>query len=525
MPILSVLFYNTAEYIFVNDKVEKALKNQIIKGTFILSAAGIITRIIGFYYRIFLSKTIGANGMGLYQMIFPVFGLCYSFAVVGIQMAVSRYTAVKLGQRDTAGMYTVLKTGLCFSFILSLLSAASIFILSDEIALYILDDQRCSQLIKIMSLSIPIGAVHSCVSGYYLGKKRANVSAMSQLLEQLVRVGSVYILTMVIISSGNNISPAIAVWGLVFGEMASALICLCFIFSEKGFLTTHMKNIRKTFNDIFTMAYPISLNKIVVSILAAMEAVFIPLSLKKSGIDDNTAISIYGILMGMAMPFILFPSTITNSLAAMILPSVAESQSLGNFDIIGKTTSKVIKYCLSIGIFCSGYFYLYGRQLGVIFFDSADAGLYISTLAWICPFLYLTATLGSILNGMGKTKTTFIHAVCESIVKLLFIILAVPVYGIKGCLMGILFSHILCAGLHAYALYKHCHFHYDTFDFIIRPLFVTALSLGISLFFTYRISKVIASDIISLFISFVAGGILFGIYIILDLKKEKASGF
>ena len=493
------------------------MKNQIIKGTFILSLSGILTRIIGFYYRIFLSKTIGANGMGLYQMIFPVFGLCYSFAVVGIQMAVSRYTAVYYSRQDKAGMYTVLKTGLLVSFFLSLISSFFVFAFSDKIPLHILDDSRCSELLKILSLTIPIGSVHSCISGYYLGKKRANVSAVSQLLEQLIRVGSVYVIAMVMVSSNMNISPAIAVWGLVFGEIASALICLCFVFSEKSFFTVKMKNTVHTVKDIFSMAYPISLNKIIVSILAALEAVFIPLSLKKAGFSNNEAISIYGMLMSMAMPFILFPSTITNSLSAMILPSVAESCAKGDYKDIGKTTSKVIKYCISIGIFCSGYFYMYGEPLGIIFFDSPEAGAYISTLAWICPFLYLTATLGSILNGMGKTKTTFIHALCESAVKLLFIIFAIPVMGVKGCLIGILAGHIVCSGLHAFVLYKESRFYYNTFTFIIRPIFVTAISLGISLLLSYSLSSFLPY-VITLILSFCAGGFIFLLYMLIDEK-------
>lgn len=491
-----------------NNKQVKSLKNQIIKGTVILSLAGLLTRIIGFYYRIFLSRRIGASGMGLYQMIFPVFGLCYSFAVVGIQMSISRFTAIKLGKKQIPEMYTVLKLGIFFSLVLSLCAAVSLYTFSDSIAIYILDDIRCSKLLKIVSLAIPIGSVHSCISGYYLGKKNAGIPAWSQLLEQIVRVGSVYVISLVLLSSNQDISPSIAVWGLVLGEISSALFCICFLSCEKGFFSSRLIAIRATFRDMFAIAYPITLNKIIVSILSASEAILIPLSLKKSGMADETAISIYGILMGMSMPFILFPSTITNSISAMILPSVAEAQATGNNTLVSNTSSKVIEYCLSIGIFCSGFFYIYGDSLGIMFFNSPEAGLYISILSWLCPFLYLSATIGSILNGMGMTKTTFIHNMASSILRLSFIIIAVPRIGIKGCLFGILSSFILCSILHISTLYRHCPFYYSTYKYIIKPALVTVFALGAGL--------VMSLPLLSMAVS----GCIFCTFILFSTKKQ-----
>lgn len=496
------------------------MKNQIIKGAFILSLAGIITRIIGFYYRIFLSKTIGATGMGLYQMIFPIFGLCYSFAVFGIQTAISRFTAIKAGLHDRSGMYTVLKAGLSLSAAMSAAAAILIFRFSDDIALHILDEPRCGELIRIMALSLPIGAVHSCISGYYLGKKSAHVAAISQLLEQIVRVSGVYITAEVMVHSSSYAPPAIAVWGMVFGEIASALLCICFISGEKSFFSEKLSNLHGTVKEIFGMAYPISMSKIIVSLFMTLEAILIPITLKQSGIKADNAIAIYGILTGMAMPFIMFPSTITNSIAAMILPSVAEHQAAGNYAGIGRTASTVIKYCLSIGIFCTGYFYIYGERLGEIFFDSSDAGLYISVLSWLCPFLYMSATLGGILNGMGRTRTTFIHSTAAALIRLLSIIFLVPPYGIKGCLFGILASHIICTLLHTYVLYRCVHFRYDTYSYIIKPLFMTVLSLGISLFILYLMEASAFCGIPAVIISICSGGIIFMIYLVYCAKKE-----
>lgn len=496
------------------------LKNQIIKGTFILSAAGIITRIIGFYYRIFLSRTIGATGMGLYQMIFPVFGLCHSFAIMGIQMSISRFTSIRYSMNDRNGMYTVLKVGLFFSVILSVLSASCVYFFSDFIAIHLLDEVRCGILLRVISFSIPACAVHACICGYYLGQKKASVSAFSQMIEPIVRVGGIYIIAMVLASRGEEPSPVIACIGMIMGEVASTLFSLCFLCTEKKFLFSKLTNVKNTVREMFNMTYPLTLNKLATSFLMAFEAVVIPISLKKSGLSADAAISVYGTLTGMAMPFIMFPSTITGSVSSMVMPSVAEYQSKGDYAHIGSTTSTILKYCLSIGIFCTGYFYIYGTRLGEIFFHSSDAGLFISILAWLCPFMYVNATLTGILNGMGETKVTFINSIISTALRLCFILFIVPLTGIKGCLMGVLAGQILCTLLDIIAVYKRVHFKYDTFAYIIRPLFMTLLSLGISLSFLKLFDKYNFNNALSVILAMVSGGSIFLIYVLAGAKKD-----
>ncbi len=458
-------------------------------------------------------------------MIYTIHGLCFSFAVVGIQIAISKYVAAKKAQNDTSGMFSTLKSGLIMSLVLSLLATIMLYISSDFISIYLLNDIRCSNLLKIASLSLPLCAIHCCIGGYYMGNQKASVPAWSQMVEQLVRVGAIYIIAKVIVANGYAITPEIASWGLVIGEAASTLYCIIAILIEKGKIknktSLSISESRSIAKSIFSMAYPLTLNRIIVGLITSLEAILIPFTLRRYGMSHELAISLYGILTGMAIPLILFPSTITNSISAMILPSVSEAQSAGNIKTIQNTATKAIKYSIAVGIFCSGYFYIYGESLGLIFFNDVTAGTYISILAWICPFLYLTSTLSSILNGMGLTKITFIHNMIAAVARIVFIIIFIPIYGIKGCLWGILAGQILCSILHAIYTFKECRFYYNPFDFIIKPLFTTALALGISLFSIYTFSNIVSNKIIILCISFIPGFLIFGRYIYVDSLKAK----
>jgi len=506
------------------------LKNQIIKGTFILSAAGILTRMIGFYYRIFLSNTIGATGIGLYQMIFPMYGLCISFAVTGIQMAISKYVAAGYARKDYRGILQILKAGLSISLYLSIFISFVLSLFSGFIAEEIIGDVRCQHLLKLAAYAIPCCAIHGCIIGYFLGKSQTVIPAAAQLFEQISRVGVVYIIALLTAKEGEYLSPNAAMAGLFVGELVSTLICLCALGNEVYSIKRLLKNtdfsntISQKKNTVITeinyhkkilsLSYPITLSRVITSVIMSFEAVLILYCLKKYGLGHEESIRIYGVLTGMAMPFIFFPSTITGAISAMILPSVSESESAGDYVKIAKTTTTVVKYCFSIGIFFATLFYIYGYGIGTTLFHNTDAGTFISILSWLCPFMYLGSTLSSILNGLGHTKITFGVNLSVAFSKVAFIWLLIPVYGIKGYLWGLLISEILSAFLLLFFVKKYTHFKYDIRDCIVLPCFTTVLCILPSIGIHYLLNCYFSSPLFTLCASICLAAGLFGLMLL-----------
>lgn len=133
-----------------------------------------------------------------------------------------------------------------------------------------------------------------------------------------------------------------------------------------------------------------------------MEAVLIPLRLRFFGYSLSEAYSHYGILTGMALPLVLFPSAVTGAVSMLLIPEISEADTLNDRQAILRTARSTVAGCLYLGIFCTGGFFLFGKELGLFLFQSEEAGSYIRILGWICPFLYLGTTLSSILNSLGK---------------------------------------------------------------------------------------------------------------------------
>ena len=400
-------------------------KHPLLKSTAILTCAGMVSRIIGFFYRIFLSKTIGAEGIGIYLLLFPVQTLLFSLTSSGIQTAISRFVSARLASNDKKGARDILLCGMMLSVLFS--GIASFFLYQ-----------------KILSFTLPFAGVHACIIGYYTGLKKAAVPAISQLVEQTARVASSFLFWQIMVEKGIQVTPVLAMYGMLTSEIIVVL------YTGTRFLLHHPSSFEKacpfsahSIREILTFSLPLSTNRVCLSLLQSAESICIPLRLQAFGLAKSAALSSYGTLTGMALPLVFFPSAVTNALSVMLLPAVSESQAGKDRKAIARLSVRTVQSCLLLGILCTIFFLVFGNLCGILLFDSNEAGTYIQILSWLCPFLYLGTTLASILNGLGKTFLVFLSNMAALFIRFLFIWFVIPFSGIKGYLLGLLFSQLL----------------------------------------------------------------------------------
>ncbi len=439
--------------------------NPLITGTIILTVTGFASRFIGFFYRIFLSRVFGAEGMGLYQLTAPVLALTFSVTVSGMQTAISKFVAGETSTRNYRASFRTLFTGFGISMLLSAGCTAYIYLFSDTIAANLLFEPRTAPLLRIIALSIPMTTVHSCINGYFYGIRKTSVPSAAQLVEQLVRVGSVYLIYAHYTAKGYTPTISFSVVGLIIGEAASMLVCLAAIYFRFYSLTLSHSLFRKIKEPAVTygrearrllsLAVPLSLNRTLINFLQSVEAIYIPQCLQRYGYNNAKALSVYGVLTGMALPLIFFPSAITNSVSVLLLPIVSEADGSGNHGAVRRAVRTSIKYCFLLGFLCTGVFLLFGRFAGTFLYNSALAGSFIITLSFICPFMYIASTLNSILNGLGRTGSTFLFSMVSLGLRLAFVFWLIPVLGIHGYLYGLLASQLLQTGLCVFAVRKY----------------------------------------------------------------------
>lgn len=416
-------------------------KHTLIRGAFILTAAGFISRFMGFFFRIFLSHAFGEENVGLYQLIFPVYALCHSVSTAGIETALSRTVARKISLNRHQEAKSALFAALFFTVSLSLLEIILIQQNASFISGYFLGDSRCSEMLIIISYALPCAAVHCCICGYSFGLQKTEVPAVSQLIEQSARIAFVILSFLLIRKSGSTPSISIAAAGIVAGEIFSLLYSWRFLSKTiRRPAGLSLLSIKRPAAELLRLSLPLTANRTAVTLLQSIEAASIPASLKLYGLNTADALSTYGVLTGMALPCILFPSAITSSVGTVLMPAVTKTQADGNASGTVSLIRKVAGSCFFLGIACCLFFLISGPFLGNLLFHSPAAGKFILTLAWICPFLYANTALISSINGLGKTGSTFLINTLSLGIRIASVFLIIPRYGIIGYLWGLLAS-------------------------------------------------------------------------------------
>lgn len=432
-------------------------KNHFLKGTLILTCTGLISRLIGFFYRIFLSHSIGAQGLGIYQLIVPVQTLVLAVTTAGIQTAVSRLVASQLAVKQEQKARDQFILGAFLALCLSLAASLILYGNASFFAVQLLKEPQTCPLIRLLSLSFPLSTLHACINSYYFARKKAGIPSVVQLVEQLVRVSASYLIYLILLSEGRRVTALIAVGGSLASEIAAVLFSLWFISLDFHRHHYSLRKLRSPLNgirNIFRLSFPLTLNRLLLTLLSSIEVVLIPQRLRMYGLSAEEALSIYGVFTGMALPLLLFPSAVTNSASVMLTPSIAELQALGYRKRIRYVTGRVCLCCLLLGGACSLLFFFFGEMLGVLLFQSPTAGVYIHTMAFICPFLYMNTTLTSILHGLGKSGTCLLHNTAGISIRISFVLAAIPQFGIRGYLYGILLSESILCILHIRALLR-----------------------------------------------------------------------
>ena len=454
-------------------------RKNLITGALILTAASIITKILGFIYRIYMSNTIGAEGMGLYQLIVPIYTLAWSISSSGFSTTVSKLVSQENAKKEYGNMNLILKESTIMSALISGLLTLILFFFTDWIGIDILKDSRTVISLKIISLCFPFMAMGSSIRGYFYGLQDSTVPAISQVLEQSVRMIVIYLLADSLIPLGLEYACLAAVIGIVSGEIIS------FIFTVISFKYLKLKyklnkkstlHIPETLGIILSMSLPLTANRVIGSFLSTVENTLIPHKLVEYGYTSEGAIAIYGELCGMAMPLLQFPTAFLMALSITLVPSVSEAMETKNRKRINYVTSKALQFTALIGIGMSGIFIFFSHELGIAIYNNSNIGNMLFYMSWISPFLYLHIILSGILNGLGKQMFIFKNSLISSLINIIFIFFYIPVFGIYAYLAGIGTAVIVTSTLAVNKISECMAFSFDFRNWLIKPIIAIIIS-------------------------------------------------
>ncbi len=475
--------------VFLRNIKQRITSNLVIKGTLILIIAGFSTRIIGFYNRIFLSGLIGATEMGIYQLILPLYMVAFSFTTYGSELALTKLVSEYSSRKEYGTVQSMFRICFILNLLLGLTTATIMYQNANWLCTYILKAPECTPCLKVVCYGIPFMAMKGAIHGYFLGLEKPSVHGISDFLEQVAKVLGLYLVATYICVK-NSYNATFALWGIVIGEIIAFLYSILSLIHHRSknryLYTTPSIHQEKCIHIFLKNSIPLTTNRLSLTTLQSLESIMIPSALLLFYNSSTESLTHYGVFTGMAFPFIMFPSTITNALSTMLLPAVSSAQSNLEKGYLSKLCEKSMHFCLLIGVFSFITFYIFGEDIGFLLFQNKEAGTYLYQLSFLCPLIYLATTLASILNGLGYATSNLLYTMIATIIRISFIQLAIPTLGMFGYTIGLFVSYLFLTFACLHKVQKQVTFQLHFFDSIFLPG-CTFTILGAAFYYLYQI--------------------------------------
>ncbi|MFC5988500.1 stage V sporulation protein B [Marinicrinis lubricantis] len=470
-------------------KEELAVTRQsFIKGAMILLAAGIFTRILGFIPRIMLPRMIGAEGVGLYQLSYPMLMLILTIITGGIPLAVAKMVAEADSTGKSQQMGMILKVALAFVVSLGSVFTIAAIWAAPWVSEHLLSDSRVYYSFVTMIPVILMVSISSVFRGYFQGKQNMIPTALSTTVETIVRCAGTLALAYLLLPYGLEKAAAGAMAGLLLGELAGLFILLIqyqMNRQDEGPLLRPPAVLkhqgRTTLKQLLSISIPVTGSRLVGSASYFLESIMIIQSLALIGIATSQATTLYGMLTGMIIPVVLLPTALTYSLSVSLIPSLSEAAARNDMKTIRKRLLQSLRMALVTGAPFAVIMMLLAEPLCIVLYnDHAPAEM----LKWVAPvaiFIYLQGPLQAALQALDKPGTALYNTFIGAAVKLIliFLLTAKAELGIKGAVIAICTNMILVTVLHWRSIAKLTQLMINPTDFIkvLTGCIVMAVSL------------------------------------------------
>lgn len=438
-------------------------KQSFLYGTLILVGAGFITKILGFVYRIALSRIIGDEGMGLFQMAFPILIFAIVVTTAGLPVAISKLVSEAEARNEEQRIRSILIVSMIMILLSAIIVTLLILTFAPVIANALLTDERAIICLFAIAPIIPIIAVSSVFRGYFQGRQNMKPYALSQIIEQFTRIFTVLFLAHYLIPLGIAYAAAGAIIGMVIGE-GFGLCYLLYSYKKdrqhsKLFRfprlpnrkqIKHQLNFRKTFLDLIRISVPVTASRLVGSFAYAIEPIVVAQSLAIAGIATATSTALYGQLEGMAVPLVFFPSFITYALSVSLVPAISEAAAKNQFRLVEYRLAQAIRLSFIIGAPCAVMIFVIAEPLATILYHHPEVAHLMKMMAPFAIFLYVQGPLASILQGLDYAHIAMRNSIIGAIIKiaLIFLLASNPALGIDGVVLAMNCGMIIVTVMH-----------------------------------------------------------------------------
>lgn len=408
---------------------------KLFKALAVITSFSVLTRALGFFFRIFLSRMVGAEGLGIYQIAFSVFMVLETFISSGLPLVVSKRTSEYETKNDKRGSYMTVSAALIIGMCTAILICLVVFLFRNLLSL-VFTDTRCTVILLILLPSLVFSTVYSILRGSLWGKKQYFWVSLTEFVEQIVRI----ILTVLFLAVLSFSLEKVFLAGISYtiSCVASSILVLL-LYLKRGGGFARPKGLVKP---IMRSSLPITIVRVVSSLLTPLISVIIPLKLVSIGYSNEQALAIFGVAMGMTFPLLYVPSTVIGALSTTLIPDLSSAVFTQKFDEIKSKIHFSIKFAIFISFIFIPLFFSLGGPIGMFFYNNADSGYFLSYSSFLVLPICLSGVTVSCLNALNLEVKSFVNYLIGAVALIGCIVFLTTKLGVLSLVWGM----ALCLG-------------------------------------------------------------------------------
>ena len=405
---------------------------SIFKAVAVVTIFSVFTRLLGFFFRIYLTRKLGAEGIGLFRMATSVLGIFTTLISSGLPLTTAKLVSKYEANSELKKRNKVVSSALIIALVIAIVSSLVIYLLKSIWGI-ILTDSRAVELLIILLPSIICSAIYAVFRGAMWGQNDYFNCGLTELIEQIIR----FALTFIMLFTITDYFVATKYSAIAFNLtcLLSALIT-AFIYFKKGKL-----NFKKgEYRNIIKSAVPITGVRLVNSLVQPLTTLIIPNMLILSGYSTSEAVSSFGVIMGMTFPMLFVPMAIIGSISMVLIPSISSMMSKNQYDSIQENITKSLDVSIFISMIFIPLYLSVGDLIGIVLYDNTLSGVLLQ-LSAICVLpITLCNLTGSILNALNKEVKSFLNYIVGSVILFISLIAFTPLVGINSIIISFFLS-------------------------------------------------------------------------------------
>lgn len=443
----------------------------------LMSVVGLALRTVGLIFGAYISRTVGAEGVGLNTLISTIYSFALTFATSGISLTVTRLVAGHIGEGSEERIGATLRGSFLYSLAFSTTATILLAALSGVLATSVIDDVRALFPLQILSLSLIPSALLGVFSGYFIGTKRVACNAFIQVLGQAFRILlTVYLLSTLITRGVAEAVGALCIGSTITDFVVFLVALLVFFIDRHIHRSPRDETAGISMRPVAAMALPLAISAYIRSALLSLEHALIPRRLELYGEDKGTALSSFGAMHGMALSMVLYPMSPLSSFSGLLVPEFAEADAAGERKRASRIAAEAICATLAYAIMTAVMLLVFSEELGYTVYASYEAGYFIFILSFVVPIMYLDHVVDSMLKGIGEQVYSMWVNIADSTLSVILVYFLIPIFGISGYAIVIIIMELFNFAMSYLRLVRRIPVRLD----LIRAIFIPAASAAVS---------------------------------------------